>query len=133
VTALFEDGHMLGDATTLDLLSEIKSAQESRPWNMGRFTKNLVKKPDLRLLLILLEKDSVLKEHHADGTIAIQVIRGSILVTAKDETYTLSAYSVLALTASIKHEVRATEESAFLLTISWPTGEALKAMQHRGY
>jgi quercetin dioxygenase-like cupin family protein len=61
------------------------------------------------------------------------VIRGSIAVIAKDRTYTLHAQSVLVLAARIKHEVRADEDSAFLLTIAWPTEDALKAMQHRGY
>lgn len=36
------------------------------------------------------------------------------------------------LAASIKHEVEALEESAFLLTIAWPDAEKLKALKHRG-
>jgi hypothetical protein len=29
--------------------------------------------------------------------------------------------------------VESLEDSAFLLTISWPSGEELQAMKHRGY
>ena len=129
----FEDGVMLEDVITFDLQSEMRSAQESRPWHRGRFTKLLLKKDDLRLLLISLEAGCSLKEHHADGTIAIQVVRGSIEVIAQQQTHILPVRAVLTLSASIKHEVRAIEDAVFLLTIAWPAGESLKSLEHRGY
>lgn len=33
----------------------------------------------------------------------------------------------------VKHQVEALEDSAFLLTVSWPDNEKLQAMKHRGY
>lgn len=133
MTAHSLDGNMLGDVMHFDLLAEIQNADESKPWPAGRLTKTLLKKSDLRVLLLSLEKDSFIKEHHADGTIAIQVIRGTIAVLAQNQTYSLPPHSLLTLAASIKHEVRALEDSTFLLTIAWPSGDALKAMEHRGY
>jgi quercetin dioxygenase-like cupin family protein len=41
--------------------------------------------------------------------------------------------NLITLGASIRHEVEALEDSAFLLTISWPSDEELAAMKHRGY
>jgi quercetin dioxygenase-like cupin family protein len=80
-----------------------------------------------------MDKGSILKEHHADGTISVQVLKGSMRFTAQGESHSLQANHVLTLGASIKHEVEALEESAFLLTIAWPDVEKLQAMKHRGY
>ena len=45
----------------------------------------------------------------------------------------LSAGNLFTLAASIRHDVEALDDSAFLLTISWPSAEELAAMKHRGY
>jgi quercetin dioxygenase-like cupin family protein len=49
------------------------------------------------------------------------------------KAYELKTGGVLTLGASIKHEVEALEDAAFLLTISWPDTAKLQAMEHRGY
>ena len=41
--------------------------------------------------------------------------------------------NLLTLAASIRHDVEAVGDAAFLLTISWPSSEELAAMKHRGY
>jgi hypothetical protein len=64
--------------------------------------------------------DYALKEHHADGTISIQVLKGSIRFTAQGDDHSLRVNGVLMLGPSIKHKVEALEESALLLTIAWP-------------
>lgn len=70
------------------------------------------------MVLISMDKGSILKEHHADGTISIQVLKGSILFTAQGDDHRLRANSVLTLGPSIEHKVEAREESVFLLTIA---------------
>jgi quercetin dioxygenase-like cupin family protein len=74
-----------------------------------------------------------MKEHHADGTLAVQVLKGQIRIGVQGVTYDLRPGSLLTLSASLKHQVESLEDSAFLLTISWPSGEELQAMKHRGY
>jgi quercetin dioxygenase-like cupin family protein len=74
-----------------------------------------------------------LKEHHSDGTISVQVLKGSIRFIAQGETHTLRENSIVTLGASIKHQVEALEDAAFLLTISWPDEQKLQQMKHRGY
>jgi quercetin dioxygenase-like cupin family protein len=61
------------------------------------------------------------------------VLKGSIRFTAQGRAHTLQVNGVLTLGASIKHEVEALEEAAFLLTIAWPNAEKLQEMKHRGY
>lgn len=128
-----DDGTMLMDFAQLDLAQEMLNSEQTKPWQTGHTARTLFKKADFRMVLISMEKGSVLKEHHADGTISVQVLKGSIRFTAQGETHTLQANSMAALGASIKHEVEALEESAFLLTIAWPNADKLQKMQHRGY
>ncbi len=128
-----DDGNMLKDLALFDLTQEMTDSEQKRPWPMGHSARTLFKKTDFRMVLISMEKGSILKEHHADGTISVQVLKGSIRFAAKGEAHTLQPNTVVTLGASIKHEVEALEESAFLLTIAWPTAEKLQAMKHRGY
>jgi quercetin dioxygenase-like cupin family protein len=128
-----DDGTMVGDLVQLDLAEEIRAAEQKRPWTTGHFAKTLFKKPDFRMVLILMDKGAVMKEHHADGTITVQVVKGSIDFRTQGESRSLQSNGLLMLGASIKHEVEAREASAFLLTIAWPDTEKLQAMPHRGY
>ncbi len=126
-----DDGTMLKDYAQLDLSQEVLTSEQTKPWQAGHTARVLFKKPDFRIVLISMEKGSFLKEHHADGTISIQVLNGSIRFTSQGETHTLQAHGLAALGASIKHEVEALEESAFLLMIAWPNSEKLQTITHR--
>ncbi len=128
-----DDGTMLKDFAQFDLAQEMLTSEQTKPWQTGHTARTLFKKADFRMVLISMEKGSVLKEHHADGTISVQVLKGSLRFTAQGEAHTLQTNGLVALGASIKHQVEALEESAFLLTIAWPNAEKLQGMQHRGY
>ncbi len=114
-----DDGTMLKDCGQFDLALEIADSEQKKPWTMGHFARTLFKKTDFRMVLISMEKGSIMKEHHADGTISVQVLKGAIRFTSRGEASDLRVNTVLTLGASIKHEVEALEDSAFLLTISW--------------
>jgi quercetin dioxygenase-like cupin family protein len=128
-----DDGTMVSDLAQIDLAREMRDAEQKRPWTTGHFAKTLFKKADFRMVLILMDKGAVLKEHHADGTISVHVLNGSIDFRTQGESRNLQPNSVLMLGASIRHEVEARDASAFLLTIAWPDAEKLQAMPHRGY
>ena len=128
-----DDGTMLKDFAQIDLAQEMLNSEQTKPWQTGHTARTLFEKPDFRVVLISMEKSSVLKEHHADGTISVQVLKGSIRFTCQGKAHTLQANSLVTLGASIKHEVEALEESAFLLTIAWPNAEKFQTMKHREY
>jgi quercetin dioxygenase-like cupin family protein len=128
-----DDGTMLKELAEFDLAQEMKESEEKKPWPTGHFAKTLFKKSDFRMVLIMMERGAILKEHHADGTISVQVLRGSIDFRVQGETHSLHGNSVLTLGASIAHELEAREDSAILLTIAWPSSEKLQGMKHRGY
>ena len=128
-----DDGTMIKDLAQFDLAQEMVDSEQKKPWQSGHYAKSLFKKSDLRIVLISMEKGSIMKEHHADGTLSVHVLKGAIRFTIHGKARELRTGSLLTLGASIKHEVEAMEESAFLLTISWPNAETLQAMSHRGY
>ena|ERR1700694_2001681 len=115
-----DDGNMIEDLAHFDLQREISDSEQNKPWPSGLRAKTLFKKHDLRVVLIAMEPAARMKEHHADGTISVQVLKGRIRISIEDKTYDLRAGNLLTLGASIKHEVESLEDSAFLLTISWP-------------
>lgn len=127
------DGTMLKDSAQFDLTQEMAEAEQKKPWAAGRYTKSLFKKSDFRIVMISMEKGAIIKEHHADGTLSVQVLKGAARLTVEGKAHELKTGGVLTLGASIKHEVEALEDTAFLLTISWPDAAKLQAMEHRGY
>jgi quercetin dioxygenase-like cupin family protein len=128
-----DDGTILKEFAQFDLAQEMMDSERSKPWAKGHTARTLFKKTDFRMVLISMEKGAVLKEHHADGTISVQVLKGSIRFISQGEAHTLRQNSIVTLGASISHQVEAIEDAAFLLTIAWPDKNTLRTMQHRGY
>jgi quercetin dioxygenase-like cupin family protein len=128
-----DDGTMIKDLAQFDLGQEMADSEQKKPWESGHYAKTLFKKSDFRIVLISLERGVTIREHHSDGTISVHVLKGSIRFTVDGDATELRSGNVLTLSASIKHEVEALEESAFLLTVSWPDNQKLLEMKHRGY
>ena len=128
-----DDGTMTANLEHFDLAQEMAEFEHHKPWPSGIYSKTLFKKKDIRVVLICMDAGAKIKEHHADGTSALQVLKGAIRYGTQGQIYELKTGSLLTLGASIKHDVEAIDDSAFLLTISWPDNQALLTMSHRGY
>jgi quercetin dioxygenase-like cupin family protein len=115
-----EDGNVTGDFAQFDLLREIADSERRKPWPSGIHTRILTTRPDFRVVLISMETVTRLKKHRVDGTSSVQVLKGRIRYSTGGQVYDLQAGSLITLDASIEHEVESLDESAFLLTISWP-------------
>ena len=122
-----------GFCEQFDLDSEISALESRKPWPHGVTSKMLLKTSDLRIVLIVMQAGARMNEHHNDGRISIQVIKGAIRTHVQNKVIDLTPRRLLALDRSIKHAVEAQEDSAFLLTIAWPSEEDLIALKHRGY
>ena len=122
-----------GFCEQFDLESEISALESNKPWPQGMTSKTLLKTSDLRIVLIVMQSGARMNEHHSDGRISIQLLRGAIRTRAQNETIDLTPGKLVALDRSIKHDVEAREDSAFLLTIAWPSNEELIGLKHRGY
>jgi len=133
MTTSLDDGTMIDKMAQFDLAREIAEAEQKKPWQSGHHAKTLFKKHDFRVVLIALENGAHIKEHHADGTISVHVLKGKLRFNVVGKAHELGAGSLFTLAASIRHDVEAVGDAAFLLTISWPSAEELAAMKHRGY
>jgi quercetin dioxygenase-like cupin family protein len=128
-----DDGNMTFDIARFDLTREIVDSEQRKPWPSGIYSKTLYKRDDFRAVLISMETGARMQKHHVDGTTSVQVLRGAVRYSAQGQAYDLQTGNLITVGASIKHDVESLEESAFLLTISWPSNRHLLTMQHRGY
>ena len=118
---------------THDLAEELFHFANHKPWQSGLFSKLLVKADDLRVLLVAMDVGATMKEHHADGTITIHVLQGRLRLRVQEKSHDLQSGQILTLAPGIQHDIEARDDSAFLVTISWPTSDSLESLSHRGY
>ncbi len=90
--------------------------------NKGRNALTLVKNPQLRTVLMCMQKGEVMHDHRAPGPITVQVLHGRIRFelepgTSNHQPIELDKGQLLVLEETLKHEVTALEECSFLLTI----------------
>jgi quercetin dioxygenase-like cupin family protein len=97
-------------------------SQDSWQRGTGRSSKTLAKYPDFHVVLVLMKANTRMNEHHVDARISIHALEGRIRIRMSNEVVDVSAGELIALDYAIPHDIEALEESAFLLTISWPGG-----------
>lgn len=108
---------------TFNLKAEIERLRRQEHWlKDGRISETLVKYSDFRIVLILMKAGTMMQEHKADARISIHGLSGRVVVQLPEKTVELSAGDLLVLEKCLPHDVRAIEDSAFLLSISWPQG-----------
>lgn len=88
----------------------------------GHNALTLVKNPVLRSVVICLQKDAKLADHHAPGPITVSVVQGKVRFVLEpdkenNQSVELGPNELLVLEETRQHEVIALEESAILLTI----------------
>lgn len=114
--------HLADPLIALDLSAELARLRDEETWRRtGRHARTLVKDADLRVVLIALGAGMRMEEHHAPGRITIQTIIGRLTLRVAGQMVDLPVGHVLTLGPAVPHDVEAREESAFLLTIAWPT------------
>lgn len=68
-------------------------------------------------ILYAFELNGMLKEHHADGEVLLQVLRGRLDITVGQAVHTMGAGTLLALAPGVPHSVRALQATDMLLTV----------------
>lgn len=105
-----------------DLTQELAQLQADESWKhpAGRSSKTLVKHEDLRIVFIAMKANTRMHEHTAAARISVHTLSGHIRLHLPQQTVELPVGRLLALDECVPHDVEAVEDSAFLLTISWP-------------
>jgi len=116
------DGTLSGSMLQFNLASELDQLHRDESWLhlTGRSSKTLVKYPDLRIVLIAMKANTRMHEHTAAARISVHSINGHIRLHLPERVVDLPAGHLLALDQCVPHDVEAAEDSAFLLTLSWP-------------
>jgi quercetin dioxygenase-like cupin family protein len=115
-------GTLSGTLLQFDLAAELDQLHRDESWRnpTGRSSKTLVKYPDLRIVLIAMKANTRMHEHTAAGRISVHSLDGHIRLHLPERVVDLPAGYVLVLDQCVPHDVEAAEDSAFLLTLSWP-------------
>ena len=118
----FIEGTLSRPLLKFDLAMELDQLHRDESWlhPTGRSSKTLVKYPDLRIVLIAMKANTHMHEHMAAGRISVHSLNGHIRLRLPERVVDLPAGHLLALDQCVPHDVEAAEDSAFLLTLSWP-------------
>lgn len=116
------DGTLSEPLLQFDLANELDQLHRDESWRhpAGRSSKTLVKHADLRIVLLAMKANTRMHEHTAAGRISIHSIEGHLRLHLPERVVDLPAGHLLALDQCVPHDVEAVEDSAFLLTLSWP-------------
>ena len=121
-------GALVGPYLELDLVRELDGLKREPEWASGQNARTLVKHDTLRIVLTALKAGHRIPEHQTDGHISIQTLSGRIHVRAGGRTFDLPGGVLLALEQGVRHDVEATHDSAFLLTIARPAPADARAV-----
>jgi quercetin dioxygenase-like cupin family protein len=129
----FIKGTLSRQLLRFDLNSELDQLHQDESWlkAAGRSSKTLVKHPDLRIVLIAMKANSRMHEHTATARISMQSLGGHLRLHLPERVVDLPAGYLLVLDQCVPHDVEATEDSAFLLTVSWPPEAEAKECKAR--
>lgn len=118
----FIEGTLDKPLLKFDLKSELAELREDESWShpAGRSSKTLVKHQDMRIVLIAMKANTRMHEHTASARISVHTLSGHVRLHLPQQIVDLPAGHLLALDECVPHDVEAADESAFLLTLSWP-------------
>lgn len=110
---------LAGPMLIFDLDEQLAKLREDEAYvRTGRSGRTLAKSGRLRLTLVALAEGVWVGTHHADSPLTIHVLRGRLAFRVDGREHELGRGQVLYFGPGDAHDIRAREESAFLLTIS---------------
>lgn len=110
---------LTGPILTFDLARQLDELRgEDAYKRSGRAGRTLAKSGRFRLTLVVMAAGNEIGTHQADSPMTLHVLRGSLQFHAGDEDHEMSSGEVLFFGPGDAHDIRATEETALLITIS---------------
>lgn len=115
-----QEPHSPVQGTTFDIVAVAAEMRGEGVYEReGHTARTLVRETDLRVVLVVMKGGGIIKEHRANETASIHVLSGRVRVRLRDRSVDLSSGRLLVLERGLPHNVEATEECAFLLTLGW--------------
>lgn len=110
---------LAGPMLTFDLeqhLSELRREEAYK--RSGRAGRTLAKSGRMRLTLVAMAAGNEIGTHQASSPMTIHLLHGHLRFRSGGEEHELSAGQVLYFGPGDAHDIRATEDSSLLLTLS---------------
>jgi quercetin dioxygenase-like cupin family protein len=110
---------LAGPMLTFDLEAQLAELQGEDSYSRsGRAGRTLAKSGRFRVTMVAMAEGNVIGTHQADSPMTLQVLRGHIRYRANDGEHELSEGELLFFGPGDAHDIRASRESALLITIS---------------
>ena len=103
-----------------NLDEQLYELHRSPEWESGIARRVLIRYPDFQITLRAMKAGTRIPDHHNPGRICVHTLRGHIRMHTDGKLFDLPQGKMLVLDRAITHDVVATEESAFLLTVAYP-------------
>jgi quercetin dioxygenase-like cupin family protein len=116
-----EVGSLSAPLLNFDLNREIQQLRSEGRWQSDHTAKTLVKYSGFRIVLVAIRAGGRLVQHRTEGQISVHNLVGHIRLHSPEQAVELPAGHMLAIERDIPHDVEASVDSAFLLTIAWPS------------
>ncbi len=105
--------------TTFDLFESLDRLKREPAWLDGQDRTLVLKRSaSMRVVMRVLHAGSALGTHTADGQISVQVLQGRIEFIADGLKSDMRQGLLLVLPGGTPHSLRATDESAILITMA---------------
>lgn len=106
----------------MNLQNFIIQIKSEKTWETSdRNAVTIFKSETMRIVLMGLHENAILKEHKANGVISVQVIEGKVNFSTDQDSVDMEVGQMIALESNIVHKVTAIKESFFLLTLAMNT------------
>jgi len=113
------DRPLAGPMLTFNLDQQLEEIRAEEAYERsGRSGRTLAKAGRFRLLIIAMAEGNVIGTHHAESPMTIQVLSGGIEYRTPGSVHALNQGEILFFGPGSAGDIRATETSALLITIS---------------
>lgn len=110
---------LAGPMLTFAFEKELADLRAEEPYRRsGRAGRTLTKSGRMRVTLVAMATGNVIGTHQADSPMTLQVLEGHITFRAGGSSHALGAGELLFFGPGDANDIRATEETALLITIS---------------
>ena len=110
---------LAGPILTFDVAEHVAELRREEAYERsGRAGRTLAKAGRLRVLLVAMAENNVIATHQADSPLTIHVLEGNIRYRFDGSEHRLSQGQILFFGPGDAHDIRATQESVLLITIS---------------
>ena len=110
---------LAGPVLTFDLEALLRELRAEESYERsGRAGRTLAKSGRMRVTLVAMATDNIIGTHQADSPMTLHVLQGHIRFRTNNQEHELHENEVLFFGPGDAHDIRATEESALLITLS---------------